>query len=223
MLAAVLAGLVVLAWHYSPIPVRQWIEQIRVWIVSLGAPGIVLFFVLYLVFTLTLGPITGLNLMAGLVYGLWGFALVVLCATVGASVAFLLGRYAAQSRVNRLIATKPTLLALQRAVSEEGWRVVALIRLSPVVPFGLQNYLFAVTHLRFAPFVLATLFGIMPNIALQVYIGSLGQNIGEAGVLQWVLVFVGLGTTALVAWVVARRTKQVLNRQSHSASLNFHD
>lgn len=219
LLLVALIVLVALTWVYMPIPVRQWIEMLRLWVSSLGALGVVLFVVLYVVFTLVLGPITGLNLVAGLVYGAWGFPLVVLCATAGASLAFLLARYAAQSRVNRWIATKPMLLALQQAVSDEGWRVVALIRLSPVIPFGLQNYLFAVTHIRLLPFVLATFFGVMPSIALQVYVGALGQDIGKAGIWQLTLVVAGLATTALVAWVVARRTRHVLEKQAHSGAL----
>ena len=186
-------------------PLTQWIEMLRLWVLSLGALGVAAFIALYVVITVVLGPASGLTLMAGLAYGVWGFPLVIISATLAAAVAFLLGRYVAHERVNRWIAGKPKLLALNRAVSEEGWRVVGLMRLSPIIPYGLQNYLFSVTHIDFVPFVLATLVGIMPATALFVYIGSLGQAIGTAGVLHWVLVLAGLVATALVAWVVGKR------------------
>lgn len=195
-------------------PVTQWLETLRLWILSLGALGVAAFGALYVVVTIVLGPASGLTLMAGLAYGAWGFPLVVVSATLAAAVAFLLGRYVAHDRVNRWIANKPRLLALNRAVSDEGWRVVGLMRLSPIIPYGLQNYLFSVTHVGFVPFVLATLVGIMPATALYVYIGSLGQSIGKAGALQWVLVLAGLVATALVAWVVGKRASAALEKQT---------
>ena len=213
----VIAGLVVLAfvvWLWTQVPVTQWLEALRFWILSLGALGVAAFIALYVVITVVLGPASGLTLTAGLAYGAWGFPLVVFSATLAAAVAFLLGRYVAHERVNRWIAAKPKLLALNRAVSDEGWRVVALMRLSPIIPYGLQNYLFSVTHVGFVPFVVATLVGIMPATALFVYIGSLGQAIGTAGALQWVLVLAGLVATALVAWVVGKRAKAALERQT---------
>lgn len=213
LVCAIVAALIYL-WMQAP--VLEWIDTLRLWILSLGWVGVGAFVVLYIVITIVLGPATALTLMAGLAYGAWGFVLVVFSATLAAAVAFLIGRYLAYERVNRWIAGKPKLLALNRAVSEEGWRVVALMRLSPVLPYGLQNYLFSVTHVGFMPFVIATLLGIMPATALYVYIGSLGQAIGRASTLQWVLGAVGLAATALVAVVVGRRAKQALEKQAAS-------
>ncbi|MFK7861731.1 MAG: TVP38/TMEM64 family protein [Granulosicoccus sp.] len=209
---AVMLGLLV--WVWTLVPLVDWIEQLRLWILSLGSVGVAAFMSLYVVVTVVLGPASGLTLMAGLAYGFWGFPLVVVSATLAAAVAFLLGRYVAHERVNRWIENKPKLLALNRAVSEEGWRVVGLMRLSPIIPYGLQNYLFSVTHVGFVPFFLATFIGIMPATALYVYIGSLGQAIGHASTLQWVLGLAGLAATALVAWFVGKRATAALQQQS---------
>ncbi|MFK7993187.1 MAG: TVP38/TMEM64 family protein [Granulosicoccus sp.] len=213
-LLSVVIILGLLGWIWTQLPVAAWIEQVRLWILSLGWLGVAAFAALYVVVTVVLGPASGLTLMAGLAYGFWGFPLVVISATLAAAVAFLLGRYVAHERVNRWIENKPKLLALNRAVSDEGWRVVGLMRLSPIIPYGLQNYLFSVTHIGFVPFFLATLIGIMPATALYVYIGSLGQAIGHASTLQWVLGFFGLVATALVAWFVGKRATAALERQT---------
>ncbi len=214
----IVLGLLVLSlliWLWTTLPVSQWIDQMREWILSLGLFGVVIFVLLYVGVTVVLGPASALTLTAGLAYGAWGFPLVVLSATLAAAVAFLLGRYVAHARVNRWISGKPKLLALNKAVSDDGWRVVGLMRLSPVLPYGLQNYLFSVTNVKFIPFVLATLVGIMPASALYVYIGSLGQVIGKAGALQWLLVLAGLAATAVVAWIVGRRATAVLNKHAN--------
>lgn len=214
VLLAVLAGVGLLAWLWTLVPITLWIEQLRFWILSLGSVGVVAFAASYVVITAMLGPALGLTLMAGLAYGFWGFPLVVVSATLAAAVAFLLGRYVAHERVNRWIENKPKLLALNRAVSDEGWRVVGLMRLSPIIPYGVQNYLFSVTHVGFVPFIVATLIGIMPGTALFVYIGSLGQAIGHASTLQWVLGLAGLAATAFVAWFVDKRATAALERQA---------
>lgn len=208
-----LSVLGLLVWIWTLVPVATWIENLRLWILSLGAVGVAAFVSLYVLVTAVLGPSSGLTLMAGLAYGVWGFPLVVFSATLAAAVSFLLGRYVAHERVNQWMSNKPRLLALNRAVSEEGWRVVGLMRLSPIIPYGVQNYLFSVTHIGFGAYILATLVGIMPATALYVYIGSLGQAIGRASNLQWVLGAAGLMATALVAWFVSRRAKSALDRQ----------
>ena len=154
-----------------------------------------------------------MTLTAGLAYGFWGFPLVVISATLAASVAFLLGRYLAHQRVLDMIERDSRMKSLHQAFSDEGWRVVILLRLSPLIPYGMQNYLFSVTNIGFLPYVVATLLGIMPATALYVYIGSLGASAsGEGGFLKWTLIIGGLIATAVVAWLIGKRAQLVLAR-----------
>ena len=199
-------------WYF--LPVKEWLDAFRGWIEDLGALGVVAFVGLYVIITVVMGPAAGLTLIAGLVYGVWGFPLVVGAATLAATTAFLIGRYIAQDRVAKMGENNDKLKALNKAVSEEGWKVVGLMRLSPVFPFGLQNYLFSVTNLGLVPFVLATAIGIMPGTALYVYIGSLGQAEGGGGVLQWVLLGAGLIATFAVVWLITKKARQALEEMN---------
>jgi len=193
------------------LPVRDWIEGFQYWIQDLGIVGIAVFVLLYVVITVVLGPAWALTLVAGLVYGAWGFPLVVLSATLAACIAFLIGRSIARERVTGLVEKDNRLKALHQAVSQEGWKVVGLMRLSPAFPFGLQNYFFGVTDIALVPYALATLIGIMPGTALYVYIGSLGSVSGEGGgALRWVLLGAGLIATFAVVWLVTNRAKAAL-------------
>ena len=204
-------ALVALTAAWFVLPVREWIEGFRGWIEALGAVGVAVFVALYTLVTLVLGPAWALTLVAGLAYGWWGIPLVLGSATLAACVAFLVGRHLARERVRKLVAGNDKLAALNRAVDQEGWKVVGLMRLSPVFPFGLQNYLFAVTGIGLAPYALATLVGIVPGTSLYVYIGSLGAAGGEGGgALRWVLLAVGLVATAAVVWLVTKRAKAEL-------------
>ena len=208
ILALISILLIFLLW--LQLPMAEWITQFRHWILELGMLGIIAFVVSYVLVTALLGPASALTLTAGLAYGAWGFPLVVISATLAASVAFLVGRYVARERVTRWINRDARLSALNEVIGAQGWRVVGLMRLSPMLPYGVQNYLFSVTPIRFVPYVLATLVGIMPATALYVYIGSLGQAVGTAGVLQWVLVLAGLVATVAVAWFIGKQARIVL-------------
>src|SRR5437879_1739462 len=107
-------------------------------------------------------------------FGAWGFPIVILAASIGAALAFLLSRHAVRARLRRLLEAKPSYAAIDRAVAEEGWKIVALLRLNPLVPFNLQNYFFGVTDIGFWPYAAATFFGIMPGAAFYVYLATLG-------------------------------------------------
>ncbi|MFK7892066.1 MAG: TVP38/TMEM64 family protein [Granulosicoccus sp.] len=208
LLAVSVVALVV--WLWVQFPVGDSVSVFRHWLQSLGYPGVLAFAALYVFVTVVLGPASALTLTAGLVYGFWGLPLVVASATAAAGVAFLLGRYFLSQRVNRWIERNQRLLALNQAVSMEGWKVVMLLRLSPLIPYGLQNYLFSVTRIAFVPYLLATAIGITPATTLYVYIGRLGQSFTGAGYWQWLLVVVGLLATLWVAWVIGRRASAVL-------------
>ncbi|MFK8074945.1 MAG: TVP38/TMEM64 family protein [Granulosicoccus sp.] len=206
MFFSVAALVVIWSW----LPLSEWVDHIRAWVLSLGALGIVLFIVAYILLTAVLAPVSLLSITAGLAYGLLGVPLVVLSATLAAVVAFLLGRYLAHEKVSRWVERDPRLSSLNTAVSEQGWKVVFLVRLSPLIPFGLQNYLFSLTGVKVVPYAIATAVGILPGSALYVYIGVMGQAMDGAGTIQWVLLSIGLISTVLVAWFVGRRASQVL-------------
>ena len=196
------------------LPVRDWIDGFQGWIKDLGAVGVALFVGIYVVVTVVLGPAWALTLVAGLAYGFWGIPLVVAAATLAACVAFLIGRNLARERVTKMVDDNDRLKALNKAVSKEGWKVVGLLRLSPVFPFGLQNYLFGVTEIGFVPYALATLVGIVPGTALYVYIGTLGNAGGDGGdgggALRWAFLIAGLIATAVVVWLVTKRARKEL-------------
>lgn len=73
---------------------------------------------------------------------------------VAASVAFLIARYFARERILKLVEGNKKFLAIDKAIGENGFRVVTLLRLSPLLPFSLGNYLYGLTSVKFVPYVL---------------------------------------------------------------------
>lgn len=87
-----------------------------------------------------------LTIKGGCLFGIfWGSVYVLIAATLGAIGAFLLGRYLSRDWVCRKLGKNPKFQAIDRAVAQEGWKIVLLTRLSPVFPFNLLNYAFGVT------------------------------------------------------------------------------
>ena len=206
-LALVLAA-VAAAW--LTLPIAAWIDAAARWIQGFGPWAPALYAGLYAVALVALVPGGPLSIGAGLVFGFWGVPVVLAGATAGAALAFLVSRHVMQTPVRRMMEGRPRLLAVDRAVAEEGWRIVALVRLSPLIPFNLQNYVFGVTRIGFWPFVLATALGIAPGAMLYVYLGIVGRSAGSAGPAKWTLLALGLLATVAVTVIVERRARAAL-------------
>lgn len=200
------------------LPVQAWVEAFAAWVGGLGTWGPVLYVLAYAAATVVLVPGGLLSVGAGFVFGMWGVPVVLVGATTGAALAFLVSRHLLRDRVRRMIARRPALLAVDRAVGDEGWRIVGLLRLSPLVPFALQNYFFGVTPVGFWPYVAATAAGIMPGAGLYVYLGAIGRTAGGgAGPARWVLLAAGLAATAAAAALVGRRARAALRAKGVGA------
>ena len=197
-------------WYF--LPVAEWSEALRTWVESLGILGVVAFAAIYIVGTVLLVPGAPMTIAAGVIFGFWALPLVVASATTSASLAFLIARYFARSRVKALVEKKPVYAAIDEAITEDGWKIVGLVRLSPLVPFSLQNYLFGATEVGFLGYFLATLFGIIPGTLVYVWLGTIGGSTGgdSAGPGQWVLLALGLAATVIVSFVVGRKAQQKL-------------
>jgi len=214
VVAALVAG-----WFL--LPVRDWLDAFQAWIKELGPWGFLIFGAVYIVATVLLLPVSVLTVGAGLAFGVAkGFPLVVVSATIGATLAFLVSRYVAHDKVESLMSKRPKFKALKSAVGEGGWKVVGLLRLSPVLPFNLQNYFYGITDIKLLPYMAATLVGIMPGTLLYAYLGAAGKAAtGEGGgVLKWVFFAVGLLVTIGVAVFVTKKAREKL--KEHGVASN---
>jgi uncharacterized membrane protein YdjX (TVP38/TMEM64 family) len=184
------------------------------WVGQLGAWGPVIFIGLYLVATVLFVPGSALTLGAGALFGVaWGSVYVSLGSTLGATAAFLVGRYLARNAIARKIEGNPRFAAIDMAVANEGWKIVGLTRLSPVFPFTLLNYAFGLTRVKLSHYVLASWIGMMPGTVMYVYLGSLAKAATSTHTRttgEWVLYGVGLFATVLVTVLVTRIAKKAL-------------
>jgi uncharacterized membrane protein YdjX (TVP38/TMEM64 family) len=223
---AILVGLIVLALGvgFLFLPVKTWTLALQSWIQSLGWLGPIVFALLYIIATMLLIPGSALTLAAGAIFGLWiGAATVIVGANVGALCSFLLAKTRLRAKVQEWAAANPKFAALDRAIGQNGLKMVTLTRLSPAFPFTLLNYLLGVTSVKTGAYVLGNLLGMLPATFLYVYLGSLagdtltGAASGGASTFQFVLKIVGLlATIAVVIFVTRTARKAIADAESEA-------
>ena len=145
----------------------------------LGVIGAIVFIGVYSLATVAFLPGSILTLGAGVVFGVVkGSLYVFLGATLGATLAFLTGRYLARDFVAKRLDGNDRFEAIDQAVGEAGFQIVLLTRLSPLFPFNLLNYAYGLTQVKLQDYVLASV-GMIPGTILYVYIGSLFSNLAD--------------------------------------------
>jgi uncharacterized membrane protein YdjX (TVP38/TMEM64 family) len=192
------------------------IRAIESWIASLGPWGVLAFIVLFVLATTVLFPETVLAIMAGALFGLEvGLVAVVVGGFAAAALQYVLARRVLRARIQRALSGKPSLAAIQRAVTRSEVRLQALLRLTPLNPATL-NFAFGAAGVRFSGFLLAC-FALVPNQLIEVYFGYAGRHVAKmagrsarAVYLHDVTVVGGLIICTVVMVVVSRMARRAV-------------
>lgn len=188
------------------------------WIDALGAIAPIVFIVLYVIVTVAFIPASVVTLGAGVVFGVVkGSFLVFVAAMLGATAAFVIGRYAARDWVGNKIASNEKFKAIDEAIAREGGKIIFLIRLSPAFPFNLLNYALGLTKVSLRDYVAGTT-GILPGTIMYVYLGSLAGNLATLGsgdapsnpTITWAIRIIGFIATVAVTVYVTRVARKAL-------------
>ena len=180
--------------------------------------GAVLFIPLYALWVTLLLPGVWASMLAGVLYGTWvGSVLVFFGACLGAVVVFLLGRSVLRSWAQRRLEQIPKLQAVERAVTQEGLKLVLLTRLSPAFPFSLLNLAYGLSDVSLRDYSLG-LIGILPGTVLFCGLGALAGDVarfgdvlgGQADAGTWALRVIGVLATLAVVWLVSKAARRAL-------------
>jgi uncharacterized membrane protein YdjX (TVP38/TMEM64 family) len=212
-------GAAILCQHFN---LQTLLQSSLLWVKNLGSVGIVAFVVIYNLATVLFIPGSLLTLGGGALYGVfWGSVYVLIAATLGAIIAFLIGRYFARGWVCQQLQRHPKFQAIDAAVAREGFKIVLLARLSPLFPFNLLNYALGVTRVSLKDYAIGSV-GMIPGSVMYVYLGSLAGGIvslgtpqemnAEAQIARWLIKIVGCLATVSISLYVARIAKKALNQ-----------
>ena len=182
-------------------------ETLRAYIQSFGkvAPAVYVF--LYCIGPVLFVPGAILSLAGGLAFGaLWGTALTVFGATIGATLAFFVARSLGRDFVERLL--KGRFKLLDEAAGRHGLKVIVFLRLIPLVPFNALDYAAGLSKIGVRDYILGTLIGIIPGTFAYVYLGSSLVNIYSWQFLSAIalLVLMSLAPLAYKKWKKSNST-----------------
>lgn len=193
------------------IPIGDTLRFLIEWVGSFGPWGPAALIVAHGLIVLLLVPNSWPIIAAGVLFGpLWGTVVGWAGSMLGGLFAVLLGRGFARERVEKKLSDNPRAARIDRAVAERGWKVVAVIRLSPFVPYALINYVLGLSSIRLWVLGVVTGLCIIPSTALYAWFGAIGRTglEGEGGLpadpSDWALVGLGLAMTVFAAVYVRR-------------------
>jgi uncharacterized membrane protein YdjX (TVP38/TMEM64 family) len=194
------------------LPLHDWSEAFeRSLAYHSLAQSLLIFCAAYVVGTLLMLPAWIFPVAAGAAFGFrWGLAAAVASSTISALAAFLVGRFLLRERMEHFARKDKAFKAVDGAVKREPLTVVALLRMSPVLPSGLKSYFLGITCVETLQYTLASALGMLPGNVLKVWVGQAGRDALDGGPLEWGMLALGVLATAAVAFFVGRAARKRL-------------
>ncbi|PSR94805.1 TVP38/TMEM64 family membrane protein like [Actinidia chinensis var. chinensis] len=213
--------IVAIAFAFITLPVEKILKDFLLWVKQdLGPWGPLVLAVAYIPLTVLAVPASVLTLGGGYLFGLpVGFIADSIGATIGATAAFLLGRTIGRSYVISKLKNYPKFQAVAIAIQRSGFKIVLLLRLVPLLPFNMLNYLLSVTPVRLGEYMLASWVGMMPITFALVYVGTTLKDLSdvthgwdEVSKTRWVLIAAGFVISVILMVYTTKVAKASLDK-----------
>ncbi|KAJ8636591.1 hypothetical protein MRB53_010858 [Persea americana] len=203
------------------LPIEKILKDFLVWIEqNLGPWGPLVLAVSYIPLTVLAVPASVLTLGGGYLFGLpIGFIADSIGATIGAVAAFYLGRTIGRSCVISKLKDYPQFQAVAVATQRSGFKIVLLLRLVPLLPFNMLNYLLSVTPVGIGEYIMASWLGMMPITLALVYIGTTLKDLSDVthgwsdrSSASWVVLILGVVVSVILMICVTKVAKTALDK-----------
>jgi uncharacterized membrane protein YdjX (TVP38/TMEM64 family) len=178
-----------------------------------GVLGLAVVAAAFFLISLTFLPRPPACIVAGLVYGVSAFPVVLVASTLGAVAGFVMARGLFRARFRRAMERRPSWRRVVDAIDSQGWVLVALLRFASPVPGSATTYLAGLTSIRPWPYTVATFFGLAPQTFLFVLMGAVGPAAlgGSDSAVKLVLMLIGVATSAVIIWHIGKRARASLS------------
>jgi uncharacterized membrane protein YdjX (TVP38/TMEM64 family) len=199
-------------------PLKEWLVKALEWTQGLGVWGPVFVAAFYIIACILFLPGSVLTLGAGFLFKvITGTITVSIGSTLGACAAFWVGRTFARAWISHKVEANEKFAAIDKAVGQQGFKIVLLTRLSPIFPFNLLNYAFGLTRVSFWKYALASWIGMIPGTIMYVYFGAglrsltdIAAGKVETGRAGQVFFWLGMGATIVVTVYVTRIARKAI-------------
>lgn len=227
LLALLVGGVVWVASGNSPLGVvdaSNVLDRAVDKIAAAGPYGYFYFALVYIAAEMLAIPVFPLTASSGYLFGLFpGYATVLVSATIAAMASFIIGRTFLRDWATQFTSKWPKWVAIDRSIAKEGLKVILLLRLSPLLPFSLSNYLYGITSVDLRSFSIGTLLGFAPGTFGIVYAGSAGKAIFDAenGIsAPWYVYAVGGAAVVFAARTLAKVATDAINEMENEMRAN---
>ena len=194
-------------------PVSDWLRALEGLLEREGlAQGLLVFGAVSVIGMLLLVPAWIFPIAAGAAFGFaWGLAAALAASTLAALAAFLVARYLIHERVGRAARRDKSFAAVDKAVKRDPFKVVALLRMTPVLPSALKSYFLGLTCVDAVAYAAASALGMLPGLAVKVYLGHAGRYaFSGGGPLRWALLALGLAAALAVTLLIGGAARRHL-------------
>jgi uncharacterized membrane protein YdjX (TVP38/TMEM64 family) len=206
-LLAVVIAILVLSYVFG---IGEKLAALRGWIEALGALGPAVFILIYAGAVVAALPGSAITIIAGAIFGsVLGVIVVSIASTLGAALAFLVGRYFARDAIAKWLSKRERFKKLDDLTEKHGAAIVALVRIVPIFPFNIVNYGFGLTRVRFWTYVFWSWVCMLPGTVLYV----VGTDAISRAIIQkkvpWPLIGVLIGVGILLVMLIKFARKRL--------------
>ena len=219
-LRLIISVLVFITWAAILFNIFKDISYFLDWFEDLGSLAPILFLIILILGVVILAPTPILKVTAGALFPYWLAVLINFTASViGGLLAFLLGRWLFRDMIGKIVAEDKKLQNIENAIEGEALKISVLVRLSPLIPDELLNYVMASGPVTTRVFFLSTLSSIIYSLAYAYFGLALGKiALSSEGMSQFNespvgmgLLILGLIATIIATIIVTRVTMAALS------------
>ncbi len=161
------------AWlRFSGLANKIDLETIRSFIQGFGYIGPLIYILIVTIAPALMLPGAPFIIAGGILFGsFWGVVYGITGATTGACLAFLVSRYLLREWVESKL-TSHRWVKLKNQTEKHGWKIVAITRLVPLVPFNLLSYALGLTRIKFSHYVITSFICMLPGCIAYILLSS---------------------------------------------------
>ena len=168
-----IAFLFFLFFKYDGVKYIKDKEQLKTLIESFGILAPLSYILLYCIVTVTTISTLPLSLAGGVLFGpVYGIIYTMIGASLGMISSFLIARYIAKDFIERKFSNLQIFKKINEGVKKDGPFILAVTRLLPIFPFGIQNYLYGLTSISFFKYTIFSIVFILPGTSVFVLLAG---------------------------------------------------
>lgn len=168
-----IAFLFFLFFKYDGVKYIKDKEQLKTLIESFGILAPLSYILLYCIVTVTTISTLPLSLAGGVLFGpVYGIIYTMIGASFGMMSSFLIARYIAKDFIERKFSNLQIFKKINEGVKKDGPFILAVTRLLPIFPFGIQNYLYGLTSISFFKYTVFSIIFILPGTSVFVLLAG---------------------------------------------------